>query len=76
MKISIQFQYLSPGSARPSDGSYSDNPIETEGGEYLPIPDVDDTVSFMSNDEMVALVLCPIQPQRKIGCELPGVGSI
>jgi hypothetical protein len=22
------------------------------------------------------MVLCPIQPQRKIGCELPGVGSI
>jgi hypothetical protein len=54
MKISIQFQYLPPGSARPIDASDSDKRIENHDenhpGEYLPIPDVGDTVSYVSND--------------------------
>ncbi len=53
MKISIQYQYLPPGSARPDGAHNSDKRIENHAGEFLPIPNVGDTVSYMSNDKMV-----------------------
>jgi hypothetical protein len=48
MKISIQYQYLPEGHARPTEGSEHNEPIENLAGEFLPIPAVGDTVAYES----------------------------
>jgi hypothetical protein len=48
MKVSIQFQYQPDDSPRPIDGSDHNDPIETEDGQFMPVPDVGDTVNYMS----------------------------
>jgi hypothetical protein len=48
MKVSIQFQYQPDESRRPIDGSDHNDLIETEDGQFMPIPDVGDTVNYMS----------------------------
>jgi hypothetical protein len=48
MKISIEYQYLPKDHARPIDGSEHNDPIGGEDGEFMPIPDVGDTVSYES----------------------------
>jgi hypothetical protein len=48
MKMSIQFQYQPDERRRPIDGSDANKPIFVEGNEYLPIPNVGDTVTYQS----------------------------
>lgn len=48
MAISIQFQYMPDENRRPIDGADHIEPIEVEAGQFLPIPEVGDTVSYES----------------------------
>jgi len=48
MKVSIQFQYQPDETRRPIDGAEHNEEIETEGNEFMPIPNVGDTVSYQS----------------------------
>ena len=48
MKVSIQFQYQPDENRRPIDGAEHNETIETEGNEFMPIPNVGDTVSYES----------------------------
>lgn len=48
MTISIQFQYQPDENRRPIDAMDHNEPIEIEQGEYMPVPDVGDTVTYES----------------------------
>ena len=46
VKYKIEFQYKSPKSSRPQEEP-QDEPIELEEGEFVPIPDVGDSVGYL-----------------------------
>ena len=48
MTISIQYQYQPDEHSRPIDASDHNDPIQMEEGEYMPIPNVGDTVTYES----------------------------
>jgi hypothetical protein len=48
MAISIQFQYMPDEKRRPIDGADHNEPIDGAASEFLAIPDVGDTVSYVS----------------------------
>ena len=48
MKTSVQFQYQPDEGRRPLDCPDHNDPIEAEGGQFMAIPDVGDTVNYMS----------------------------
>jgi hypothetical protein len=46
VKYKIEFQYKAPGSSRPDD-AVQDEAIRFEKGDFIPIPDVGDSVNYM-----------------------------
>jgi hypothetical protein len=57
MKYKVEFQHKSKGSTRPGD-EVQEEEILFEKGEFIPIPDVGDTVSLMwGNDQKEFKVL-------------------
>ena len=46
MKCKIEFQYKSSNSTRPQEEA-QDEPIELEEGEFVPIPNVGDSVGYL-----------------------------
>ena len=46
VKYKIEFQYKSPKSSRPEEKP-QDEPIELEEGEFVPIPNVGDSVGYL-----------------------------
>jgi hypothetical protein len=48
VKVSIQFQYMPDETRRPIDAMDHNEPIEVDAGQFLPVPDVGDTVSYDS----------------------------
>lgn len=46
MKYKIEFQYKTSRSSRPED-AVQDDEILFEGGQFLPIPNVEDSVTYM-----------------------------
>jgi hypothetical protein len=46
VKCKIEFQYKSPKSSRPQEEP-QDEPIELREGEFVPIPNVGDSVGFL-----------------------------
>jgi hypothetical protein len=48
MKVSIQFQYMPDETRRPLYASDHNDPFVAEDGQFLPVPDVGDTVSYES----------------------------
>ncbi len=52
MKYKIEFQYQTQDSSRPED-VVQDEAIEFEKGEFIPIPDVGDSVSYLYSEKLV-----------------------
>jgi hypothetical protein len=52
MKWKIEFQYKPKGSPRPHD-EIQEDPLEFDG-QFCPLPDVGDTVTYMEGDKNVA----------------------
>lgn len=53
MKYKIEFQYIPPKSTRPNDEA-QDEELLFEQGEFIPIPDVGDSVSYLYGGKMTA----------------------
>ena len=53
MKYKFEFQYKSPSGSRPYD-EVQDDELVFEGGEFIPIPDVGDSVSYLHGEKMMA----------------------
>jgi hypothetical protein len=53
MKTDIQFRYLAPNATHPEDANHCDHEIRGAGAEYLPLPNVGDTVTFLCGGTMV-----------------------
>ena len=53
MKYKIEFQYKSPSDSRPYDEVQEDE-IVFESGEFIPIPAVGDSVSYLHDKKMMA----------------------
>ena len=45
MKFKVSYQYKAPGAPRPDDCAIGQWELEIENGQYIPIPDVGDSVS-------------------------------
>ena len=57
MKCKIEFQYKSPKSSRPQEEP-QDEPIELREGEFVPIPNVGDSVGFLYGGKKTGLQSC------------------
>jgi hypothetical protein len=53
MKVKVEFQYKNEDSERPED-CVQDDEFFTESGEFIPIPDVGDSVSYRYGGKGVA----------------------
>jgi len=51
VKYKIEFQYKAPDSSRPED-VVQDEEIKFDGGEFIPIPDVGDSVAYNYGSEL------------------------
>lgn len=53
MKYKIEFQYKAPGSSRPED-AVQDEEIKFDGGQFIPIPSIGDSVAYNSGGQHTA----------------------
>lgn len=53
MKYKIEYQFTSPDSLRPYD-EVQDEEIVFENGQFIPIPSVGDSVSYLHGEKMMA----------------------
>jgi hypothetical protein len=66
VKCKIEFQYKSPKSSRPQEEP-QDEPIELREGEFVPIPNVGDSVGFLYGGKNgTSKLSADILPTRKI----------